>query len=111
MEYRDAARRAGRPFCPVYLTCDVGENLQLVANPERVNSKTGKLTDTQVLRDICSRCELFRFADGPHLTVDSTSTSPLELATRVLAFLENEYGTETGETCLSSAKSRTMREE
>lgn len=26
-----------------YLTCDVGENLQRVANPSRINSGTGKL--------------------------------------------------------------------
>jgi hypothetical protein len=103
MEYRAAARSAGRPFVPVYLTCDVDENLQRVAHPDRVNSKTGKLTDIQVLKDIRSRCELFRFADGPHLTVDSTSMSPLEQATKVLAVLENNDGTEAGETWFLSA--------
>ena len=62
-----------------------------------------------MLRDIRSRCELFRFADGPYLTVDSTNISPLELATKVLAFLEDENGAEARETCLS-AKTNTMNE-
>ncbi len=88
VEYLGAANRAGRPFFPVYLICDIDTNLERVANPDRVNSGTGKLTDIELLKVLHSTYELFRFS-CPGLTVDSTSTSPEATATQILAFVNN----------------------
>ncbi|KAI9788408.1 MAG: hypothetical protein M1816_006933 [Peltula sp. TS41687] len=87
-EYKSAARRSGRFFFPVYLTCDVEENLCRVATAERVSSGTGKLLSREVLQDIRSRCDLFRFGDGEELTIDVTDASPTEAAQRILAHID-----------------------
>ncbi|KAK2758672.1 hypothetical protein FQN54_003362 [Arachnomyces sp. PD_36] len=89
MEYRDAARRSGRPFIPVYLTCDMDANVQRIASLERVDSGTKKLTDAQQLQALRGRCELFRFDECPSFTVDSTHLPPLEAAAKILAFLKD----------------------
>lgn len=89
LEYRDAAYRAGRPFVPVYLTCDADTNLERVASPDRLRSGTTKLTDAQALRDLRSRCEMFRFDSCPGLMIDSTNLPPSEVATKILAFVRN----------------------
>jgi hypothetical protein len=88
-EYREAALQAGRPFVPVYLTCDVSTNLARVASPDRLGSGTTKLTDLRVLRDLRSRCELYRFGGCPGLTVDSTSLTPSEAAAEIVEFAWN----------------------
>jgi hypothetical protein len=54
----------------------------------RLNSGTKKLTDVEVLKDLRSRYELFRFDNHLGLTLDSTNTSPPETAKKILAFLE-----------------------
>lgn len=90
-EYKDAASRAGRPFVPTYLSCDLGTNLERVASIDRLNRGTKKLTDVQVLGDLSSRCELFRFDDCPGLTVDSTNAPPVETAPEILTFLQNDH--------------------
>jgi hypothetical protein len=94
-EYRDAASRAGRPFVPIYLTCDVAVNLERVASLDRLRSGTTKLTDAQALRDLRSRCELFRFDSCPGLTVDSTNLPPLEVAAKILTFLQDTHSAST----------------
>ncbi|GAW23589.1 hypothetical protein ANO14919_131630 [Xylariales sp. No.14919] len=103
-EYRDAARRAGRAFVPVYLTCDVDANLARVTDPSRGGGGgasrvgNGKLTDADLLRDLRARCELFRFDDADcdcdcdcarGLEVDATFASPAETAGRILGFLKD----------------------
>ena len=92
-EYQDAARRAGRAFIPVYLTCDLRASLERVDNIDRVKGGTGKLTDGEVLRDLRSRCELFRF-ESSELTIDSTNASPSEIARETLASLSDSDGWE-----------------
>ncbi|RFU25742.1 hypothetical protein B7463_g10595, partial [Scytalidium lignicola] len=92
MEYKDAAYRAGRPFIPVYLTCNIDVNLERITNFGRVNSGTTKLTDAQVLKDMYSRCELFHFNNCLSLTVDSTNVPPLETAKKILQFLRDNNG-------------------
>lgn len=91
MEYQDAACRAGRPFVPIYLTCDIDVNLERIANPDRVNGGTTKLTDAQVLKGLRSRCELFRFDSCPGLVLDSTNIAPLETAKKILAFVQDKH--------------------
>ncbi|KAK4158063.1 hypothetical protein C8A00DRAFT_11133 [Chaetomidium leptoderma] len=89
-EYKDAAFKAGRPFVPVYLTCDEATNLERVASPDRLGSGTNKLTDPQVLGDLRSRCELYQFDGGClGLTVDSTSLIPSEVAAKIVEFAWN----------------------
>lgn len=88
-EYLEAARQAGRPFKPVYITCDVDENIKRIASLERVNSSTKKLTDPELLRDFRSRCELFQFEDCSGLTLDTTNTAPKEVARELLQFVKD----------------------
>ncbi|KAF5987693.1 hypothetical protein FBULB1_1781 [Fusarium bulbicola] len=54
-EYASAARDAGRPFLPVYLTCGLEANIERVDNAERVASGTTKLLDQELLRDMRGR--------------------------------------------------------
>jgi hypothetical protein len=88
-EYREVARRAGRRFVPVYLSCGLEANLERVASVDRVRSGTGKLTDVDLLRRLRETGELFRFADCDcrALAVDTTDASPDETAGRIWAFL------------------------
>jgi len=90
MEYKDAAQKAGRPFKPIYLTCDIDENVKRVATLDRINSGTKKLTDTQLLKDFHSRCKLFRFDHCSGLTIDTTNMSPQEAAVKMLAFINED---------------------
>ena len=60
----DVAERASRPFIPIYLLCDLSENLERVVNPERVKSGTKKPTDIEFLKVLRGRCELVRFNEG-----------------------------------------------
>lgn len=85
-EYLAAAEMAGRPFVPVYLTCDVDTNLGRIETQERINSGTTKLTDAKVLEDIRSRCKLFVFECCPGLSIDITDLGPLEAASKILDF-------------------------
>ena len=39
-EYKDAASRAGRPFVPIYFSCDINANLDRVASLDRLNCWT-----------------------------------------------------------------------
>ena len=89
-EYLEAARQAGRPFKPVYLTCDIDENIKRIAASERINSGTKKLTDPQILRDFRSRYELFQFDGCPGLTLDTTNTAPKEVARELLKFVTDD---------------------
>lgn len=94
-EYKDAARRAGRPFIPIYLLCDLAENLERVMDPGRVNSGTTKLTDIDILKQLRSSCELARFSQCHSLTLDSSNMPPLEAAAKLLAFVDNSSGKPT----------------
>ncbi|KAF5019625.1 hypothetical protein F66182_8371 [Fusarium sp. NRRL 66182] len=88
-EYADAASTAGRPFLPIYLTCNLEANLERIASSDRINSGTTKLIDAEVLRDMRSRCQLFRFDGHPDLTVDSTVAPPLETAGKILDMIKD----------------------
>lgn len=88
-EYRIAALESGRPFLPVYLICDVNTNLKRVNTIERIDSGTKKLTNVELVRELREKCELFRFDDCPGLTLDSTGASPLEIASKILDFVDN----------------------
>lgn len=87
-EYEAAAQRAGRPFIPIYVMCDVNVNIQRVTTMDRINRGTRKLLDAGVLEALRSKCELFRFDSYPGLTVDLIRVPPRELAGRILAFVD-----------------------
>ncbi|KAF2498953.1 hypothetical protein BU16DRAFT_455409 [Lophium mytilinum] len=83
-EYLDAARRAGRRFVPIYLTCDVTENVRRMVSEERVGGGMTKLVDARVLEEMRERCELFRFKDLAGVELDVTTLTP-ERAAELLA--------------------------
>ncbi|KAI4661104.1 uncharacterized protein J4E79_004914 [Alternaria viburni] len=87
-EYREAARQAGRPFKPVYILCDVEENIRRVAAAGRVDGGTKKLTDPERLRGFRERCDIFRFDGCDGLSLDTTDSTPEEVAREILRFLE-----------------------
>jgi hypothetical protein len=86
-EYQTAARQSGRLFLPIYLSCDVAENLRRVGSLERVNSGTKRLLSGPVLQDIRSRCELFRFDIPEGFDINVTRLLPTEAATEILAYV------------------------
>lgn len=88
---------AGRPFLPVYLTCDVDSNLERIATQERIDSGTTKLADAQVLGDIRSRYELFVFECRLGLSIDTTDLEPLEAASKILDFAFREIRSGEGQ--------------
>ncbi|OQE21674.1 hypothetical protein PENSTE_c011G09754 [Penicillium steckii] len=88
-EYKISALESGRVFLPVYLICDLTTNLTRVNTIERVDSGTKKLTNVELVKNLRGKCDLFRFDDCPGLTLDSTGASPLEIASKILDFVES----------------------
>jgi len=102
MEYEAAARSSGRPFLPIYLSCDVTENLRRVTSLERASSGTKKLTSGELLKDMRSRCSLFCFDTLEGLRIDTSHLLPAEAAMKVLAYInlqvqKNELEVENGQ--------------
>jgi hypothetical protein len=89
-EYSDVAAVAKRPFIPIYLHCDILENKKRIASPERVNSGTTKLVNYDLLQDWYDKYELVRFAEFEGLDLDSTDITPLEAASKILAFVNQQ---------------------
>ncbi|TFB05782.1 hypothetical protein CCMA1212_001492 [Trichoderma ghanense] len=84
-EYLMAAKKAKRPFMPVYLGCDVDVNVKRATSQDRVSGTTTKLTDTALLRDMRSRCKLFEFDDQDFSTwIDTTDKEPEGVAKMIL---------------------------
>ncbi|KAF2020255.1 hypothetical protein BU24DRAFT_135955 [Aaosphaeria arxii CBS 175.79] len=79
-EYEAAALRAKRSFLPVYLECDVKENIRRVTSLERGSSATTKLLNPEILVDMRSRCQLFHFDSVEGITFDVTDMGPEEAA-------------------------------
>jgi hypothetical protein len=100
MEYENAARRSGRSFLPMYLICDVDENLQRVTSLERANNGMRKVTSHEVLKEIPSRCELLSFDAPEGLRLDVTRLLPTEATKMILAYinlsLEKELKVDSG---------------
>lgn len=80
MEYVDAARRSGRPFLPVNLTCKIEENMRRVQSGERQRSDTRKLLDPEVLKAMWERSKLLSFCDMESFSLDVTQRSPQQAA-------------------------------
>lgn len=80
MEYKVAAARSGRPFLPVYLTCEMEENLRRVISAERVSSGTGKLLCREMVENIRSRCQLYEFKCSEGIKLDISHLQPIEAA-------------------------------
>jgi hypothetical protein len=89
MEYEAAARESGRHFLPIYLICDIAENLRRVAGIDRAKSGTKKLTSCEVVRDIRSRCELFSFGYPDCFRIDVTHLLPIDAASKILAHIKS----------------------
>ena len=79
-EYEVAALLAGRPFLPIYLECDIKENTRRITSPQRGISGTTKLLSPEILAEIRSRCQLFRFDGVKGITSDITNMAPEEAA-------------------------------
>jgi hypothetical protein len=96
-EYEAAALRASRPFLPVYLECDIKENIRRITSPQRGSSGTTKLLNPEVLEEMRSRCQLFRFDGIEGITSDVTNMGPEEaaeaLAREVTATISDKLNT------------------
>lgn len=90
-EYEEAARKASRPFRPVYLTCDARVNLERAQSDERRRGGTTKPTDGTVLLGIIEQSENFRFQGHPGLEIDNTCRSPAEVAREILAWATKSH--------------------
>ncbi|KAJ3529947.1 hypothetical protein NM208_g9533 [Fusarium decemcellulare] len=82
-EYQAAARQAGRPFMPVYLSCDLNVNIYRMLSGSRVHGGTTKLTDPDILRNIRRRSKVFQFEDEPGraCSIDTTAMEPTDVFT------------------------------
>ncbi|KAM3469757.1 hypothetical protein MY5147_006843 [Beauveria neobassiana] len=78
-----AAARAGRPFLPVYLTCERGENLRRVVRPERGAAGSSKLTDAALVESFMDDSQIYRFP-GLGVEIDTTAREPEETARLIL---------------------------
>lgn len=84
-EYLMAAKKARRPFMPVYLGCDVKVNIERAMSRDRMSGTTTKLTDAALLRDMRSRYKLFEFDDQDGSTwIDNTNKEPEGVAKMIL---------------------------
>ncbi|XWW94053.1 hypothetical protein V2A60_001995 [Cordyceps javanica] len=81
--HRAAAARGGRPFLPVYLTCERGENLRRVTRPERGAEGCGKLTDVALVQRFMDDSTIYRF-QGRGVDIDTTTRPPEETARLIL---------------------------
>lgn len=75
-EYEAAASGAERLFLPIYLECDITENLRRISTPQREGSGTTKLLSPDVLTKIRSRSQLFHFKVIEGITLDVTDLGP-----------------------------------
>ncbi|KAL6859292.1 hypothetical protein J3F83DRAFT_749645 [Trichoderma novae-zelandiae] len=84
-EYLMAAKKANRPFVPVYLDCDLDVNIERATSHDRMSGTTTKLTDAAILRDLRSRCKLFEF-EGQDFSfwIDTTDKEPGGVAKMIL---------------------------
>lgn len=80
MEYVDAARKSGRPFMPVNLTCTMEENMQRVQSRECQPSGSGKLLDSEDLKAMWTRSTLLYFCDMESFHLDVTQCLPQQAA-------------------------------
>ena len=79
-EYEAAASRARRPFLPIYLEGDIKEDTRRIANPQWGSSGTTKLLSPEVLAEMQSRCQVFRFDAVKGIIFDVTNMGPEEAA-------------------------------
>ena len=80
-EYLNAARRAGRPFLPVIMTCRIEENMQRVRSVERQSAGGGKLLDPDVLEGMRRRSKLLSFGE-PEMDVTELSSQQAAIVLR-----------------------------
>lgn len=89
-EYREAAQRSGRRFVPVYLTCEISENLKRVKSLERKSSLRGKLMDPTTINEVRKAETLFEFPDIQGLEIDVTCLEAHEAASLIRAYLDGK---------------------
>ncbi|OAA75213.1 hypothetical protein LEL_07201 [Akanthomyces lecanii RCEF 1005] len=77
--HQKAAAKAGRPFLPVYLTCERQENLRRVTRPERGEKGCSKLTDVELVRKFMDDSKIYKFP-GIGIDIDTTARVPEETA-------------------------------
>jgi hypothetical protein len=91
-EYQRAARRAGRLFVPVCLTCGAEENLRRVVSEERKCGGTTKLLDPEEVRSMRGRYELYRFGVDEELMLDVTEMAAENVAVIILGWIMEACG-------------------
>ncbi|OAQ97402.1 hypothetical protein LLEC1_02672 [Akanthomyces lecanii] len=85
--HQTAAAKAGRPFLPVYLTCEREENLRRVARPERGEKGSSKLTDVELVRKFMEDSKIYKFPDLG-VDIDTTAREPEKTAQLILEAME-----------------------
>ena len=86
-EYREAARFRSSAFIPITLTCAVEENVRRAVSAERSVVSTNKLTDENLVADICKRCTPYTPDVPEKLVIDTTSMEPDNVAARIAAHI------------------------
>lgn len=82
--YEHAALERGIPFFSVILTCSLEENTGRLANMDRCDKVTTKLTDCNELKRIREEKILHRFLDHREMELDVTDLTFEDAAKRIL---------------------------
>lgn len=95
LQYEKAARRAGRAFIPIYMECELVENMRRVGTLQRRLSETTKPTSPRAAMALRTGSSggngrSFRFAQYEGLTVDVTQQPALESAMQIVAFMRRQ---------------------
>ena len=86
MEFKVAAQRSGRKFIPIYLICDVEENVRRLIDTRRMDRSRNKLQNREILEGMRSRSRLYNF-ESEGYEIDVTHSQPEEVAKSMLAMI------------------------
>lgn len=88
-EYEAAASRSRRLFLPIYLECQMEENMRRVQQMERQVSMKGKLGINEAKSVRARGGKLFVFREHQGLTINITNMAPQEAALQILSFMND----------------------
>ncbi|EON98532.1 hypothetical protein UCRPA7_5889 [Phaeoacremonium minimum UCRPA7] len=90
-EYEATAARSNRALIPIYLDCQLEENLRRVQTLERRTSLKDKIRSPKEARSVRNEGgRLFVFPDHNGLTLNITNMAPGEAAISILGFMNDE---------------------
>jgi hypothetical protein len=86
-EYEQAAKSCGRLFLPVYLECQIDENVKRVESLERQSSTRSKIKCGNLAKSLRRNRKLYMFKDYKGLQLNVTDLEAHEAAMEVLSFV------------------------